>query len=279
MRWSACIPVRRPGLLLTLLSPCRQHERGSGQCRVCHRQLQSLTNGLGVKRHREALKLLDCRHSSPCREFYCRFKRRRYKQPSSGENGERNVWLCCRTQSSCTVTKKKGFPVWRGPSATLEQDVSGNSCVRSEEVFIFGRNSEGEALQNIINKLSDVRNLMDLHLKHYHMSTAQFKKRTTHMDIIGKFPRLLTACGEDMSILQFDEVETRQITREWTKSRRFWRAHLLGPWFYKNLETKTFGFLIVLDGATSPLTQNIYVRVPLHPKLFPSFMSGWTLSR
>ena len=49
---------------------------------------------------------------------------------------------------------------------------SGNSRERSEEVSVFGR----EALRNIINDLSDERNLRDLHLNHYHVSTAQFKK-------------------------------------------------------------------------------------------------------
>ena len=44
---------------------------------------------------------------------------------------------------------------------------------------------DGEALRNIIYKLSGERNLRDLHLKHYHMSTAPFKKRTTHLDIPG----------------------------------------------------------------------------------------------
>ena len=43
--------------------------------------------------------------------------------------------------------------------------------------------AEGEALRNIISKLSEERNLRDLHLKHYHMSTAQLKKRTTHLEI------------------------------------------------------------------------------------------------
>ena len=38
----------------------------------------------------------------------------------------------------------------------------------------------------ILNKLSDERNLRDLHLKHYLLSTAQFKKRTTYLDIPGK---------------------------------------------------------------------------------------------
>ena len=64
--------------------------------------------------------------------------------------------------------------------------MSGNSRERSEEVTILGRNLDGEALQYIINKLSGVRNLKDLHLKHNHMSSAQFKKRTTHLDIPGK---------------------------------------------------------------------------------------------
>ena len=69
MRWSAWIPVRRPGLHLTRLTPRRHNGRGSGQCRVCHRQLQSLTDGVQAARHRERLKLLDCRRSSPCREL------------------------------------------------------------------------------------------------------------------------------------------------------------------------------------------------------------------
>ena len=35
------------------------------------------------------------------------------------------------------------------------------------------------------SKCCTERNLKDLHLKHYHMSTAQLKKRTTHLDIPG----------------------------------------------------------------------------------------------
>ena len=57
------------------------------------------------------------------------------------------------------LRRRKGPPVWRDPSATLEQNVSGNSRERSQEVSILGRNSHGEALRSIINKLSDERNL------------------------------------------------------------------------------------------------------------------------
>ena len=78
--------------------------------------------------------------------------------------------------------KRKGPPVWRDPTATLEQDVSGNSRESSKEVSILAQNPDGEALRNVINKLLDERNLIDLHLKHHHMSTSQFKKRTTYWD-------------------------------------------------------------------------------------------------
>ena len=63
---------------------------------------------------------------------------------------------------------------------------------------VFGRSPDGEALQNIINKLSDVRNWKDLRLKHYHMSSAQFKKSTTHWGIPGKvydlYPHVVKTC-------------------------------------------------------------------------------------
>ena len=84
------------------------------------------------------------------------------------------------------IQRRKGPPVWRYPSATLEQDVSGTSRERSGDVSGLDKNANGEALQKIINKLLDVRNLKDLHLKHYYMSAAEFKKRTTHLDIPGK---------------------------------------------------------------------------------------------
>ena len=51
----------------------------------------------------------------------------------------------------------------------------------------MGRKAEGEAPRIIISKLSDERNLRDPRLKHYHVSTAQFKRRTTHLDIDGNF--------------------------------------------------------------------------------------------
>ena len=84
------------------------------------------------------------------------------------------------------LRRRNGPPVWRDPSATLEQDVSRDSRERSAEVSILGSNPDGEALQNFISKWPGVRNLKDLRLKHYYMSSVQLEKRTTHMDIPGK---------------------------------------------------------------------------------------------
>ena len=62
------------------------------------------------------------------------------------------------------VRRRRGPPVWQDPSATMEQDVSGNSRERSEEVSTLGSKPDGDPLRNIINKLFDEKNLRDLHL-------------------------------------------------------------------------------------------------------------------
>ena len=49
--------------------------------------------------------------------------------------------------------EEKGPPVWQDPSATLEQDVSGNSRERSEEVSILGSKPDGEALRSITKQV------------------------------------------------------------------------------------------------------------------------------
>ena len=68
------------------------------------------------------------------------------------------------------LRRRIGLPVWRDPSATLKQDVSGNSRERSEEVSILNRYRDDEALRSILKKLTDTRNLKTLHLKYYQIS-------------------------------------------------------------------------------------------------------------
>ena len=117
---------------------------------------------------------------------------------------------------------------------------------RSEDVSSVGRNADSEALQKIINKLSDVRNLKDLHLKRCHMSSAQFKKRTTHLNILGK-----------VYDLKQHVVKTCPFCN-WTKPRPD-RTRVSG------LEAEERGDLIFLDHGYQ-----------IGDKTCPSFMSGWT---
>ena len=83
--------------------------------------------------------------------------------------------------------KEKGPPVWQDPAATLEHEESKDSREPAEETSILGRKAEGEAQRNIINKLSHERNLRGLHLKHYHMSTAQFQEEDDPLGYSWKF--------------------------------------------------------------------------------------------
>ena len=91
---------------------------------------------------------------------------------------------------------------------------------RSEDVSSVGRNSDGETHQKIINKLWDVRNLKDLHLKHHHMYSAQFKKRTTHLDILGKVCDLYQHVVKTCPFCNWTNPRTRQNPREWTRKQR-----------------------------------------------------------
>ena len=128
----------------------------------------------------------------------------------------------------------KGPPGWQDPAATLEHEVPKVSRERAEDTSFLGRTAEGEALRNIISKLSEERNLRDLHLKHYHTSTAQFKERTTHLDIPGKIYDLYQHVVKTGTFLQFRKTETGKISRERTSSRRIWRPHLLISWVGKD---------------------------------------------
>ena len=150
------------------------------------------------------------------------------------------------------MKKRKGPPVWQDPTATLEQEVSRDSRERAEDTSILSRKAEGEALRNIMGKLSEERNLRDLHLKHYHMCTAQFKKRTTHLDIPGKYDfyqHVVKTCPFCNSVRPRPERSRVSGLR----AEEFGDLIFLDHGSAK-IGDKTFGFLIVLDGATSHLT-------------------------
>ena len=151
------------------------------------------------------------------------------------------------------LRRRKGLPVWRDPSAPLEQDVSGNSRERSQEVSMLGRVPDGEALRNIINKLSDERNLRYLHLKHHHMSTAQFRKRTTYMDIPGKVHGLYQHVVKTCPFCNSTKPRPDRTRVSGLRAEEFGDLIFLDHGSTQ-IGDKTFGFLIILDGATSHLT-------------------------
>ena len=118
---------------------------------------------------------------------------------------------------------------------------------RSEDVSRVGRNEDSEALQKIINKLWDVRNLKDLHLKHYHMSSAQFKRRTTHLDILGKVCDLYQHVVKTCPFCYWTKPRRDRTRVSGLKAEECGGSHLLGSWFYQ-----------------------------IGDETCPSFMSGWT---
>ena len=131
--------------------------------------------------------------------------------------------------------------------------MSGNSRERSEEVSMLGRNPDGEALRNITKKLSDERNLRDLHLKHYHMSTAQFKKRTTHLDIPGKVYGLHQHVVKTCPFCNSTKPRPDRSRVSGLRTGEFGDL-IFSDHRSTNIGDKTFGFEIVLDGATSQFT-------------------------
>ena len=102
---------------------------------------------------------------------------------------------------------------------------------RSEDVSSMGKHSDGEALKKIINTLSDVSNLKDLHLKHYHTSSAQFKKRTTHLDIPRKVYDLYQHVVKTCPFCNSTKPRPDRSRVSGLRTEEFGRSHLLGSWF------------------------------------------------
>ena len=168
-------------------------------------------------------------------------------QPARKENVKEK---CVPATDDGNPAKKKRT---QDPTVTLEQEVSGNSRRRSEEVSIFGRNPESEALRSIINKLSDERNLRDLHLKHYHLSTAPFKKRTPHLDIPRKVHDLYQHMVKTCPSCNSTEPRPERSRVSGLRAEEFGDLIFLDNGSTK-IEDKTFGFLFIWDGTTSHLT-------------------------
>ena len=91
------------------------------------------------------------------------------------------------------------------PTATQEQEATGNSREQTGDVSILGQKSEGEVLRNVINKLSDERNLRDHAVPHVCRTVQEEDDSPGHS---WKMVRYLPSCGEDMSFLYLNKTET-----------------------------------------------------------------------
>ena len=87
-------------------------------------------------------------------------------------------------------------------------------------------------------------------MKHYHMCIAQFKKRTTHLDIPGNFKDLYQHV---VPILNSVKPRPERSRVSGLRAEEFGDLIFLDHGWAK-IGDKTHGFLIVLDGATSHLT-------------------------
>ena len=150
------------------------------------------------------------------------------------------------------LRRRKAPSVWRDSSATLEQDASENSPERSEHISGLGKKSDGEALQKISRKLFDVRNLKHLPLKHYHMSSAQFQKRTTHLGIPGNVYDLYQHVVKTCPFCNSTKPRPDRSRVSGLRAEEFGDLIFLDHGSTTKGD-QTFGFLFVLDGATSHL--------------------------
>ena len=110
-----------------------------------------------------------------------------------------------------------------------------------------------KSLQNLIAKLDKEKNLEELHVKHCHMSTAQFKKRTTHLALPGRIYDLY-----DFVVKKCKFCNTRQPRPQRSRVSGL-RAEEFGDLIFMDHGTskvfeKTYSFLVILDGATSYIT-------------------------
>ena len=159
-----------------------------------------------------------------------------------------------RALSGHTATEEKGTTnKARSNCCTGTTGVKGLARASRGDLSILRKKTEGEALRNIINKLSDECNLRDIHLKHNHMSTAQFKKRTTHLNIPGNFSDLHQHVVKTCPFCNSTKPRPERSRVSGLRAEEFGDLIFLDHESAK-IEDKTFGFLIVLDGAASHLT-------------------------
>ena len=110
------------------------------------------------------------------------------------------------------------------------------------------------------------------------MSTAQFKKRTTRLDIPGKVCDLYQHVVKTCPSCKSTKPRPDRSRVSGLRAEEFGDLHLFGSWMNTKLETKPLDFWLFWMVLLHTWQHN-HVRVPLRQKSFPNFMNGWALSR
>ena len=179
------------------------------------------------------------------------------------------------------MSDKKESRVW----ATFQMVKSFTQSYEEEKDFQPGKihlphwNRLCQEFQNIINKWLDIHNLKDLHLKHDHMSSAQFMKRTIHLDISGKVYDLYQHVVKTCPFCNSTKPRPDRPRVSGLRPEEFGDLIFLDHGSTK-FGQQTFEFLIVVYGPTSQLTAypcNI-THLSIRSHLQTSRV-GWILSR
>ena len=109
-----------------------------------------------------------------------------------------------------------------------------------------------KAMNELIAKLEKESYLEDLHKKHYHMTVAQFKKKTTHLPLPGRVYDLYDRVVKKCKFCNEAKPKPQRSRVSGLRSEEFGDLIFVDHGTTK-VANKTYVFLIVLDGATSYL--------------------------
>ena len=110
------------------------------------------------------------------------------------------------------------------------------------------------ALQRIHEKLSHPTELLKMHLKHYHMPTEQFKKRTTALKVPAKIYEEYDKVAKQCETCQKSKIARSRSRISGMRSETLGELTFVDHGELAINEKSQLLFLIIYDGATSMTT-------------------------
>ena len=113
------------------------------------------------------------------------------------------------------------------------------------------------ALKRIHDKLSSPTELLKLHLKHYHMSTEQFKRRTSALKIPASIYELYEKVTKQCETCQKQKVAPSRAKVSGIRSETFGELTFIDHGEVTVSQASKLTFLMIYDGATSLTTSYV----------------------